>query len=65
MNAIITYSLRMRALMVAFFVLVMIAGGVAFTRLLCVSLISVPCPPPGHSSDVAVARFKEELKRVL
>jgi len=28
MNAIIAFSLRMRALMVAFFVLVMIAGGV-------------------------------------
>jgi len=33
MNATIAFSLRMRALTVAFFVLVMIAGGVAFTRL--------------------------------
>ena len=33
MNAIIAFSLRMRALMVAFSVLVMIAGSVAFTRL--------------------------------
>jgi hypothetical protein len=58
MNAIMAFSVRMRALMVAFFVLVMIAGGVAFTRL-NIEAYPDPIPPlvdivtqnPGQSAE--------------
>src|SRR6267143_260702 len=64
MNAIITYSLRMRALMVAFFVLVMIAGGVAFTRL---NIEAYPDPVPPLVDVVTQNRGQsaEEIERYI
>jgi len=58
MNGIIAFALRMRALMVAFFVLVMIAGIVAFARL-NIEAYPDPVPPlvdvvtqnPGQSAE--------------
>src|SRR6266702_7132325 len=58
MNAIIAYALRLRALMVALFVLVMIGGVTAFVRL-NIEAYPDPVPPlvdivtqnPGQSSE--------------
>ena len=72
MNAIIVFSLRMRALMVAFFLLVMIAGGVAFTRL-NIEAYPDPVPPlvdivtqnPGQSAEEIERYIMMSERRVL
>ena len=43
MNGIITFALRMRALMVTFYVLVIVAGAISFARL---NIEAYPDPVP-------------------
>src|SRR5215468_5798752 len=64
MNAIIAFSLRMRALMVAFFVLVMIAGGVAFTRL-NIEAYPDPVPPLVDIVTQNPGQSAEEIERYI
>jgi heavy metal efflux system protein len=64
MNAIIVFSLRMRALMVAFFVLVMIAGGVAFTQL-NIEAYPDPVPPLVDIVTQNPGQSAEEIERYI
>jgi cobalt-zinc-cadmium resistance protein CzcA len=64
MNAIIAFSLRMRALMVAFFVLVMIAGGAAFTQL-NIEAYPDPVPPLVDIITQNPGQSAEEIERYI
>jgi heavy metal efflux system protein len=64
MNAIMAFSVRMRALMVAFFVLVMIAGGVAFTRL-NIEAYPDPIPPLVDIVTQNPGQSAEEIERYI
>jgi cobalt-zinc-cadmium resistance protein CzcA len=64
MNAIIAFSLRMRALMVAFYVLVMIAGVVSFARL-NIEAYPDPVPPLVDIVTQNPGQSAEEIERYI
>jgi heavy metal efflux system protein len=64
MNAIIAFSLRMRALMVAFFVFIMIAGGTAFFRL-NIEAYPDPVPPLVDIVTQNPGQSAEEIERYI
>ena len=64
MNGIIAFALRMRALMVAFFVLVMIAGSVAFTQL-NIEAYPDPVPPLVDVVTQNPGQSAEEIERYI
>jgi cobalt-zinc-cadmium resistance protein CzcA len=64
MNAIIAFSLRMRALMVAFYVLVMIAGVVSFARL-NIEAYPDPVPPLVDIITQNPGQSAEEIERYI
>src|SRR5215475_4393367 len=64
MNAIIAFSLRMRALMVAFFVLVMIGGVTAFVRL-NIEAYPDPVPPLVDIVTQNPGQSAEEIERYI
>ena len=64
MNGIIAFALRMRALMVAFFVLVMIAGIVAFARL-NIEAYPDPVPPLVDVVTQNPGQSAEEIERYI
>jgi cobalt-zinc-cadmium resistance protein CzcA len=64
MNAIIAFALRMRALMVAFYVLVMIAGVVSFVRL-NIEAYPDPVPPLVDIVTQNPGQSAEEIERYI
>jgi heavy metal efflux system protein len=64
MNGIIAFALRMRALMVAFFVLVMIAGVVSFARL-NIEAYPDPVPPLVDIVTQNPGQSAEEIERYI
>jgi heavy metal efflux system protein len=64
MNAIIAFALRMRALMVAFYVLVMIAGVVSFARL-NIEAYPDPVPPLVDIITQNPGQSAEEIERYI
>src|SRR5262249_60876883 len=64
MNAIIAFALRMRALMVALFVVVMIGGVTAFVRL-NIEAYPDPVPPLGDIVTQDPGQSAEEIERYI
>ena len=64
MNGIIAFALRMRALMVALFVLVMIGGGTAFVRL-NIEAYPDPVPPLVDIVTQNPGQSAEEIERYI